>query len=168
MIAWLVSAALAGEPEEWFYAGSYGRIDTSAYLEGGGGDAVKVATWGPRLELDPYMELDLGWVQRSEDGARFKVLITPALSGDLFHYDGQWSEALAIRNLFAEASNFTDGVPLTMWAGSRMVRGDDVYLLDFWPLDELNLVGGGLVARPDRAEIALSVGANRLTSTDWQ
>lgn len=168
MLVWLVSAALAGEPEEGFYAGSYGRIDTSADLEGGGGDAVKVATWGPRLELDPYMELDLGWVQRAEDGARFKVLITPALSGDLFHYDGQWSEALAVRNLFAEASEFTEGAPLSAWAGSRMVRGDDVYLLDFWPLDELNLVGGGVVARPGRAEVAVSVGANRLTGTTWQ
>ena len=25
-----------------------------------------------------------------------------------------------------------------IWAGSRMYRGDDIYLLDFWPLDNLN------------------------------
>ncbi len=30
-----------------------------------------------------------------------------------------------------------------MWAGSRMYRGDDIYLLDYWPLDNLNTVGGG-------------------------
>ena len=30
-----------------------------------------------------------------------------------------------------------------MWAGSRMYRGDDIYVLDWWPLDNLNTIGGG-------------------------
>jgi maltoporin len=31
-----------------------------------------------------------------------------------------------------------------MWAGSRMYRGDDIYLLNWWPLDNQNTIGGGI------------------------
>ena len=40
-----------------------------------------------------------------------------------------------------------------------MVRGDDVYLMNFWPLDNLNMVGGGLgYDFEDDLEFRLQVG----------
>lgn len=54
-----------------------------------------------------------------------------------------------------------------MWAGSRMYRGDDIYLLDWWPLDNQNTVGGGAGFRAEGAHgddttIAAHVGMQRL------
>ena len=167
----LTTGALADEGEETptgpeFSTGSYGRVTLSSDLQGGQGTAPRVARYGPRLELPPYMELDLGWTQWVGD-AQFDVLITPALSGNLFHYDGVFAEELALRNFYAEARGFTD-LPLTVWAGSRMYRGDDIYLLDFWPLDNLNTSGGGVMVHPGQTEVAFHVGANRLLGNDWQ
>src|SRR5262249_11781687 len=71
-----------------------------------------------------------------------------------------------LRNLYLQG----DGVGrswLSVWAGSRMYRGDDIYLFDFWPLDNLNTVGGGVFFRPDKWELALHTGVNRLAD-DWQ
>jgi len=53
-----------------------------------------------------------------------------------------------------------EGVDL--WVGSRMYRGDDIYLLDYWPLDDVNTVGGGAGYARGRLEAAVHVGANRL------
>lgn len=165
MLLLLAALGLANEPV--FSAGSYGRVQVSSDLGGGGGDAVRVARYAPRLEAGPYMELDLAWDWQLDEGPHFTVLITPALSGNLFHYDGEFAEALALRNFYASASGI-GGVPLELWAGSRMYRGDDVYLLDFWPLDNLNTFGGGAIWRPNRSEVALHVGANRLLGDDYQ
>jgi len=67
-----------------------------------------------------------------------------------------------------EASNLLPQVPLAVWAGARMYRGDDIYLLDFWPLDSLNTYGGGVAVRPGRSEAAVHVGMNRLDGDDFQ
>jgi hypothetical protein len=151
-----------------FFAGSYGRAQATFDLTGGRGDPVNVVKHGTRLEQGPYLELDLGWRQRTKEGAKFQVLVTPAFAGDLFHYTGQFNAQLALRNLYAEASDFLPGVPITVWAGSRMYRGDDIYLLDFWPMDNLNTLGGGLSFHPGRTEVAAHVGANRLLGQDFQ
>lgn len=165
MLTLLFAAALAADPV--FSAGSYGRVQLSSDLGGGGGDATRIAQLGPRLELGPYLELDLGWDWQPDDGPLFTVLITPAISGDLFHYDGDFGETFALRNFYASATGI-GGVPVEVWAGSRMYRGDDVYLLDFWPLDNLNTYGGGAIWRPTRSEVAVHVGANRLLGDDFQ
>jgi maltoporin len=151
-----------------FAAGSYGRVQISSDLEGGGGDRFNISTYGPRLELPPYLELDLAWRATLPDEASFEVMITPAISGDLFHYTGQWGDGLALRNLYVEAANFAGNAPVSLWAGSRMYRGDDIYLLDFWPMDELNTVGGGAGFTPGRTELRAHVGVNRLVGEDWQ
>lgn len=151
-----------------FYAGSYGRAQATFDLTGGRGDPTNIARRGPRNEQGPYLELDLGWRYRTERKAEFGVLITPALSGDVFHYTGQFTAQLAVRNLYAEAKDFLPNVPLTVWAGSRMYRGDDIYLLDFWPMDNLNTLGGGFNVHPGNTEIAAHVGVNRLLGDDFQ
>ena len=53
------------------------------------------------------------------------------------------------------------------WVGSRMYRGDDIYLFDYWPLDDLNTVGGGVLYHRDLGlgnsfEFAAHGGENRL------
>ncbi len=147
--------------------GSYGRVEASTDLAGGAGDPITITAHPGRLEEQPYAELDLGWRMKTASGAHFLALVTPALSGDLFHYTGTFDASLAIRNLYAQADDF--GVPgLGVWAGSRMYRGDDVYLLDFWPLDNLNTLGGGAFWTHGGLDVAAHVGFNRLSADDWQ
>lgn len=145
-----------------FTFGSYGRVVGASNLRGGSGKQLNVVAHGPRLEEAPYLELDLASGYTGE-GAAFDAVVTLAITDALFHLDGDFSSAIALRNAFVRAADFgVDG--LSLWAGSRMYRGDDVYLLDFWPMDELNTVGGG--ARYDIAAtettIAVHGGVNQL------
>jgi maltoporin len=124
--------------------GSYGRIAFSSDLnEGSRGKSVNVVSRGPRLEEAPYAEINLGYRFERDNGMAFQFLFTLALGDDVFHYNGKFDAKLAIRNLYLQVDNvFTK--KLSIWGGSRMYRGDDIYLLDFWPLDDLNTLGGGL------------------------
>lgn len=147
-----------------FHFGSYGRVIAASDLQGRTGHQARIVTFAPRVdEEDTYAEIEL----RRED--RFgsvdtRIVATVAYAGPLFHYDGEFSERIAIRNLFAETSNIlVQG--LSIWGGSRMVRGDDVYLMNFWPLDNLNMIGGGLrYAFEDALEFALQVGMSQPNS----
>jgi maltoporin len=65
----------------------------------------------------------------------------------------------ALRNLFLDAK-VNDHV--TLWMGSRMYRGDDIYLFDMWPLDNQNTVGAGAFFYAKPFEIAVHAGENRL------
>jgi maltoporin len=144
-----------------FHFGSYGRVVVASDLQGRTGRQARIVTFAPRVdEDDTYAEIEL----RREDrvlGVDTRIVATVAYGGPLFHYDGEFSERIAIRNLFAETTNIlVQG--LSIWGGSRMVRGDDVYLMNFWPLDNLNLIGGGLrYALEDDFELALSVGMSQ-------
>ncbi len=144
-----------------FRFGSYGRIIAATDLRGMSGHQTRIVTFAPRIdEDDTYAELEL----RREDtmfGVDTRIVATVAYAGPLFQYDGEFSERIAIRNLFAEANHIlTRG--LSIWGGSRMVRGDDVYLMNFWPMDNLNMVGGGLrYALEDDLELAIQVGMSQ-------
>ncbi len=157
----LVAVALADVT-----VGSYGRATVDADLDGGAGDPARVVAFGPRLEGDPYAELDLAWDAAAKDGTAVRAMFTPALAGRLFHYDGSFDATLAVRNLYATVRPV--GGPVTAWAGSRMLRGDDVYLLDFWPLDNLNTVGGGVGLELADTRVSVHGGLNRLSAGDWQ
>ena len=93
------------------------------------------------------------------------ALLALAIAGPLFHETGNFDAKLAVRNLYVEAAGiFYKG--FTAWGGSRMYRGDDIYLLDWWPLDNQNTLGGGAGARfPDDkgdTTVAAHVGMQRL------
>jgi hypothetical protein len=80
----------------------------------------------------------------------------------MFHYNGEFDAKIAVRNLYLESTDL--GLKgLGVWAGSRMYRGDDIYLLDFWPLDNLNTLGGGASYQtPEgRTTVALHAGTNQ-------
>ena len=155
--------ATAAAPDFWsgFHFGSYGRVVAASDLRGQTGRQSRIVAFGPRIdEDDSYGEIEL----RREDrmfGMDTRIVATIAYAGPLFQYDGEFSERIAVRNLFAETNHIlVHG--LTLWGGSRMVRGDDVYLMNFWPLDNLNLVGGGArYALDDDLELALTVGMSQ-------
>lgn len=147
-----------------FDFGSYGRVGVGSDLRGHSGHGVNVVSFGSRLEKPAYLEANFyyGGTLGDEGDKRWRVIFVPAFAGDLFHYTGSFSQHIAIRNAYAEVENL--GLRgLTIWAGSRMYRGDDVYLFDFWPLDNLNTVGGGAsYSLKKRTTFALHVGMNRL------
>lgn len=168
MIALLLGALVAPAQAGEVRFGSYGRILAAGDVRGGAGDPIDVVSFGTRLEKAPYVELDVLFKEKLESGFRMRTVTTLALQGQPFHYTGQWDADLALRNLFAEAKGWSGEVPLTAWVGSRMYRGDDVHLFDFWPMDNLNTVGAGLIWDPKGWQVAVHGGANRLFGDDWQ
>ncbi len=171
---WLIcgSGVYAGEPAdqepaprtigENFQFGSYGRVSVGSDLRGGTGRQVRLVAHPPRLLEGPYAEVDLAYTHLVEStDTTFHTHLTLALGEKLFHYTGDFAADLAVRNLYLEVHNAL--VPgLSLWAGSRMYRGDDIYLLDFWPLDEQNTVGGGAAYSFGATDLRLHVGMNRL------
>ncbi len=158
--------AAPAHPEDGFQFGSYGRIQATTDFDGHSGQGVNVVSHGPRLLEGPYAELDFGYGMHHKDGFGVRIQITLALFEEFFHFTGDLDQRLALRNLYAEADGFLPYVKV--WVGSRMYRGDDIYLFDFWPLDNLNTYGGGVRLSDDKSwEIKAQAGVNRLTN-DYQ
>ena len=159
----LASGARAAEKHH-FQFGSYGRIQFSGDLYGGRGKPTNVVSHGVRLEEDSYAELNFAYDLNYEPGDAFNVqtVFTLALFEDLFHYTGKTSSKMAIRNLYGRAENVVPRL-LHLWVGSRMYRGDDIYLVDYWPMDNLNTLGGGAELTFGREWLlAWHLGFNRL------
>ena len=151
----------APKKDTGFGFGSYGRVGISTDGQGSPGRQLNLASHGPRLGEGPYLELDLYYKMRPYRHVRLQTVVTLAFTEQLFHFDGDWTSALALRNLYLEGQDlFVRG--LSVWIGSRMYRGDDIYLLDFWPLDNLNTVGGGVSFSFGRTKVAWHLGVNRL------
>lgn len=151
--------------------GSYGRVIAGTDLRGGKPEATNVVAFGPRIVEPSYLEIDLSYGFDTPGGRRLRPVITLAFDGTLFHETGDFDAQPALRNVFLDAELTPE---LTAWVGSRMYRGDDIYLFSYWPLDDQNTVGGGVVfrhfadrddaGRPtgDMLELASHVGFNRL------
>ncbi|HVH40720.1 MAG TPA: carbohydrate porin [Labilithrix sp.] len=136
--------APSGAHEGRFEFGSYGRVQVGSDLRGGTGRGTNVVAFGPRLvDEQSYAELELRREDRWNEKVSGRIVATLGLFPPFFHFTGKSTQAIGVRNLYAQGSY--DRV--TMWAGSRMYRGDDIYLFNWWPLDNQNTVGGG-VATP--------------------
>ncbi|HEX5061206.1 MAG TPA: carbohydrate porin [Kofleriaceae bacterium] len=165
-----------------FRFGSYGRVLAGSDLRGGKPQKVSIVAHGPRIVEDSYLELEFSYGferQAGSGGANSYIIVRPivtlAFAGTLFHDTGQFDAQPALRNMFLDGQV---GDHLTLWVGSRMYRGDDIYLFDYWPLDDINTVGGGLMykrdimlrhdadgaATADSVEIAGHIGFNRLNN----
>jgi maltoporin len=136
-------AAEAPKPTSGFAFGSYGRMIAGTDFKGRPGRDADIVAHGSRLDESNYVELELRrddyWAKTESNT---KVVATLAFANPIFHYNGEFNVKMAIRNLYIEERDL--GVKgLSVWAGSRMYRGDDIYLLDFWPLDNLNTMGAG-------------------------
>jgi hypothetical protein len=162
--------------ERGFRFGSYGRVLADTDLRGGQPEQLLTGIAGPRIVEDSYVELEFSYgferLKAGDSEIVLRPVFTLAIEGDLFHDTGVFDSMPAIRNLYLEA-RFSDH--FTGWAGSRMYRGDDIYLLDYWPLDNLNTLGAGVQYRTelprgqrrDAIEVALHGGVNRLDD-DYQ
>ncbi len=149
--------------------GSYGRAQVSFDVLGNKGKSTNVVAHGPRIFEPSYAELEFAQVFSKDTGFDAKVLVTLALFDPVAHYSGLFGDqGWAVRNLYVETGGFIPALPgLRAWAGSRMYRGDDIYLLDWWPLDSLNTIGGGLILGHGGMDLRLHVGVNRLDD-DYQ
>ncbi len=155
-----------------FSFGSYARVRAASDLNGGIARPNNVVSFGSRIDEESYAELE--FAQRFEvpqDSGMFfaQTVATLAFLNDLFHFTGDFDQTMAMRNLYGHAGwRVGKDWALSFWAGSRMYRGDDIYLLDFWPLDNLNTVGGGaefaLNTSLGRTELKLHSGLSRLTN----
>jgi hypothetical protein len=124
-----------------FEFGSYGRVWAAWDLRGATGRGTNVVAFGPRIvDEGNYAELELRREDKFGDQVQTRVVATVALFPPFFHFNGRVDNAIGVRNLYAQGSYDR----LTLWAGSRMYRGDDIYLLNWWPLDNQNTVGGGV------------------------
>jgi maltoporin len=145
-----------------FEFGSYGRIGFASDLRGGTGRQANVVSYGTRIDEDSYAELEMRREDTFADEIHSKVVATLALFPPFFHFTGNEATAIAVRNLYAQAT-YHDW---TLWVGSRMYRGDDIYLLDWWPLDNQNTVGGGFgVKLATDTTVAAHVGMQRLDNS---
>lgn len=161
----------AQQEDAGFKFGSYGRVRAATDLRGSGPQWGNIVDHGSRLDLAPYVELELSNTQYPSEknpNLRVRVVGSVAFSGDPYHFTGSWDSRVALRNLFADVKGLGyDG--LVLWMGARLYRGDDIYLLNFWPLDNLNTFGGGVgidVGSGTRAQ--LHVGTNRLVNSAFQ
>ncbi len=142
-----------------FTFGSYGRVSAGTDLRGGKPEAVDVVGIGPRIVEPSYLELDLGYRHYLPRGGELRTHVTLAFDDTLFHATGDFDAQPAIRNLFVEGDVTRS---LTAWVGSRMYRGRDIYLLDYWPLEDQNTVGGGAGLHRGKLDVRAHVGWNRL------
>ena len=148
-----------------FAFGSYGRMIAAGDLHGQPGRDANIVAHGSRLDEGNYVELELrrdDFWNVTKTGTR--LVATLAIASPVFHYTGDFNIQMSVRNLYLEARGF-GGSNLSVWAGSRMYRGDDIYLLDYWPLDNLNTLGGG--ARYDfspRTYLAAQYGISQPTT----
>jgi maltoporin len=161
----------APDSRDGFQFGSYGRVQVASDGRGGTGRPANVVAHGTRIDEDSYAELELRREDTFQKGdekhpeIHTKVVATLAFFPPFFHFSGDATQAIAIRNLYAQASYGA----ANLWVGSRMYRGDDIYLLDWWPLDNQNTVGGGGSYQFDSPSssttIAVHAGMQRLDST---
>jgi hypothetical protein len=152
-------ASPKGEARAWL--GSYGRVGISSDLEGGQGAARAITPYAPRLIEDNYLEIDAGYHAYQGSDATVDIVTTIAALDALMHYSGVPEARLALRRAFVEARDLW-GTPLWLSLGSRWLRGDDIYLMNFWPLDDLNTLGLTAGARGARFDSFLHVGVSRL------
>lgn len=143
-----------------FEFGSYGRVNVASDLRGGTGRGADVVAFGSRLDEESYAELELRREDTLPGGVATRVVSTLALLPPFFHFSGKLDTTIAVRQLYAQGQ--LHGV--TIWGGVRMVRGDDVYLLNLWPLDNQNTVGGGIgkTFEATDTQVALHAGMSRL------
>jgi maltoporin len=132
-----------------FEFGSYGRVQVGSDFRGRTGRGTNVVAFGPRLvDEQSYAELELRREDKWAEGVTSRVVATLGLFPPFFHFTGKPLQAIGVRNLYAQGTYER----VTMWAGSRMYRGDDIYLLNWWPLDNQNTVGGGAALPIYRSE----------------
>jgi maltoporin len=135
-------------------------VNVASDARGGTGRPADIVAFGSRLDEESYAELEFRREDRFSGGIQSRIVTTLALLPPFFHFSGKLDNTIAVRQLYAQGT--LDG--WTLWGGARMYRGDDVYLLNFWPLDNQNTVGGGVgkAFTSSDTHVALHAGMQRL------
>ena len=143
-----------------FEFGSYGRVNVGSDLRGGTGRDPNIVAHGSRLEAASYAELEFRREDTFSERLRTRIVTTLALFPPFFHFSGKVDNMIAVRQLYAQVAYDNAQV----WVGSRMYRGDDIYLLNWWPLDNQNTVGGGAGGKITKTDtfVAVHAGMQRL------
>ena len=147
-------------PQGKFEFGSYGRVGVASDLQGRVATPLNFVSHGPRFDEDSYAELELRREDKFKDGIETREVATLALTAPFFQFSGDVNQMFLVRNLYAQAKY----KGFVAWIGSRMYRGDDIYLLDWWPLDNQNTIGGGVSYDFEKldARLAVHYGMQRL------
>ncbi len=142
LAGWLVCGTAAAETGSTgrFEFGSYGRVTVTSDGRGRTGRDSNIVAHGSRIDAPSYAELEFRREDQYSGGVTSRVVASLALFPPFFHFSGKPQQQIGVRNLYATGSYGF----FNIWAGSRMYRGDDIYLLSWWPLDNQNTVGGGL------------------------
>jgi len=150
--------AAGATPSGRFEFGSYGRVNVASDLRGRTGRNADIVAHGSRVDDESYAELEFRREDTFFGGIRTRIVTTLALLPPFFHFSGVANDKFALRQLYAQATQNE----YTLWAGVRMYRGDDIYLLNWWPLDNQNTVGGGVAKAWNGTSLALHAGMQRL------
>jgi maltoporin len=151
--------------ETQFTFGSYGRVGLSTDEKLAIPEARQIIQNGPRLTQTDYLELDFGFRFDPSPEGRMQLVTTFAYAGPYAHATGNFETPLSLRQAYLEIEGLA-GTRSYLWIGSRMERGDDIYLLDAWPLDDLNIVGLGLGLRENEGSGGLVLGLNQPARPD--
>ena len=155
------SSLAAAEPSQGtFTFGSYGRVGLSTDESLARPQKRQITSSGPRIIQNDYLELDLNIGWSPKDIGEVAVKTTVAYLDALPHATADFDSRVAVRQAFLLVDKVL-GTGAFVWFGSRMARGDDIYLLDTWVLDDLNIVGLGSGYRWDKREASLVFGLNQ-------
>lgn len=153
-----------GEIGGRFEFGSYGRVNVASDLRGRQGRPADIVAHGSRLDEESYAELEFRREDTFTERLRTRIVTTLAMFPPFFHSSAKIDNAIALRQLYAQVAYDNTQV----WVGSRMYRGDDIYLLNWWPLDNQNTIGGGVGGKlPTDTFVAVHAGMQRLDNP-WQ
>ncbi|WP_437320971.1 carbohydrate porin [Sorangium sp. So ce385] len=132
--------------ESGFFFGAVSRAVAATDAELGPGRDADIVLRGSRLDESTFIQLDLERQDYWEStGATTRAAVRLVVDAPVLHYNNArpWNVNMSVRNAFVEERDL--GVKgLSVWIGSRLYRGDNAELLDFWPLDWLNALGGGV------------------------
>ncbi len=155
-------AAQAAEDFKPVELSAYARAGLKVGKSGKSGDRIdETGGFARNTRLLEGQYFELGVNNNLSKDNHFKV--TVAMGGDTFHCNNVWTSAdnqFALRDMFFEMKKTPADPRLGLWFGSRMYRGDDIYLYDHWPLDNQNLLGGG-VSFSDHNTYEFAIGAKK-------
>ena len=156
----LCATAIAEPNQGVFTFGSYGRVGLSTDESLARPQKRQITSSGPRIIQNDYLELDLNIGWSPKDIGEVAVKTTVAYLDALPHATADFDSRVAVRQAFLLVDKVL-GTGAFVWFGSRMARGDDIYLLDTWVLDDLNIVGLGSGYRWKKREASLVFGLNQ-------
>ncbi|WP_157962196.1 carbohydrate porin [Winogradskyella aurantiaca] len=165
---------------DWFGVGfgSYGRIGVSGTTDAAGIDGRRLnlnnmGSIGGRMEEQDYLEAGMAFHMTPKDPGPDSLQINVQLrasvfsrSGSLFgnsNTSGEQGLAIALPEMYVEAKNVITK-DLNIWVGSRLYRGPDIHMADYWVFNDHSGQGFGVEYKNSRAAV-LYIASTDTTAT---